>query len=121
MECWIPEEEEMRLGEDWREYEQRLYGLFKLDFLDSSPMYDGLPVRVRVNPKYDEREEAFWHLTCRDYSHTDGSPESRDPDLERCRRIRWPRVHRVLSRLCAAFRDGGRLPGHHDLGRGPYR
>lgn len=59
MECWIPEEEEMRPGEDWREYEQRLYGLFKLDFLDSSPMYDGLPVRVRVNPKYGQLITAY--------------------------------------------------------------
>ena len=35
------------------------------------------------------------------YSHTDGSPESRDPDLERCRRIRWPRAFIECYRACA--------------------
>lgn len=105
MECWIPGEEELRPGEDWRDYELRLYDLFKADFLDSRPMFDGMPVRVRVNPKYDEREEAFWHLTCRDYSHGDGLPESRDPDMERCRRIRWPRAFIENHRVCALHSD----------------
>ena len=61
MECWISGKKS-RPGEDWRDYELRLYDLFKADFLDSRPMFDGMPVRVRVNPKYDEREEAFWDL-----------------------------------------------------------
>lgn len=92
MECWIPEEIELQKGEDWADYENRLYDVFSSDFIESTPKYQDLPIVIRTDPRYDGKEEAFWHLTCRDYQHVDGKPESRDPDIERCRRIRWPRA-----------------------------
>ena len=92
MECWIPEEEEYDGSSPWEEYENMLYRIFRNDFVYSNPVFCGLPVKTRANPRFDSKEESFWHLTCRDYGHTDGRPESRDPDLERCKRIRWPRA-----------------------------
>ena len=92
MECWIPDETDMNDFESWREYDAFLYSIFKRDFVDTRPIFKGLEVRPRTNPRYDEREESFWHLTCRDYGHKNGLPECRDPDLGRCRRIRWPRA-----------------------------
>lgn len=103
--CWIPDEVEWNGCEPWPEYEKRLYEVFRRDFLDARPVFNNLPVRVRIDPKYDEREEAFWHLTCRDYQHKDGTPESRDPDLERCKRIRWPRAFLELYSSCYGAAD----------------
>ena len=92
MECWIPDEVDMGGFDSWKEYDEYLYSIFKRDFVESRPLFDGLEVRPRTNPRFDEREESFWHLTCRDYGHKDGLPQSRDPDLSRCRRIKWPRA-----------------------------
>lgn len=121
MECWVPEEVERKPDEDWTSYEDRLYGLFEEDFVRSSPMYGGKRVFVRKDPRFDGREEAFWHLTCRDYSHKDGRPESRDPDLERCRRIRWPRA--VIERHMTCSGDVGNAWGCHGVlvWRGSHR
>ena len=78
--------------DSWAEYDEFLYSVFKHDFVESRPTFGGMEVRPRTNPRFEEREESFWHLTCRDYGHKDGSPQSRDPDLSRCRRIKWPRA-----------------------------
>lgn len=101
MDCWIPEEEFRDCSESWSDYDKRLYAIFRADFVESRPIFNGFPVKPRTNPYYDEREESFWHLTCRDYGHTNGGSKSRDPDLERCRRIRWPRAFIDNYLLCA--------------------
>ena len=67
MECWIPDEVDMGGFDSWGEYDEYLYSIFKRDFVESRPLFDGLEVRPRTNPRFDEREESFWHLTCRDY------------------------------------------------------
>lgn len=108
MECWIPEETDSSEFDSWEEYDRFLYSVFKSDFVDSRPIFEGMEVKPRTNPRFDEREESFWHLTCRDYRHKSGLPESRDPDLDRCRRIRWPR----------AFIEHHLECGYHDINPG---
>ena len=92
MECWIPGLFEWESLSEWQNYDGELYAIFKRDWLDSSPKFMGLPVHVRYDPKWGDREEAYWHLTCRDYDKKGKGPESRDPDLDRCKRIEWPRA-----------------------------
>lgn len=92
MECWVPEFVEHSDFETWEEYDEFLYAIFRRCFIESKPAFKGKPVNVRSNPRFEEREESYWHITCRDYAHKSGLPESRDPDLERCRRIKWPRA-----------------------------
>lgn len=102
MECWIPEEEPYNPSTPWSDYETHLYSIFKNDFIDGFPTYNGKPVMIRTDPRYDNKEEGFWHLTCRDYSHKSGRPEDRDPDLDRCRRIRWPKAFIENNELCSS-------------------
>lgn len=92
MECWVPGFVERSSFNDWAEYDEFLYETFRKDFVLSHPVFRGVRVNVRANPRFEEREESYWHLTCRDYAHVSGLPESREPDLERCRRIKWPRA-----------------------------
>ena len=105
MDCWVPELIEYDSTSEWKEYEAALYEIFKRDFLESKPVFNGLPVSVRTDPRFDGKEEGFWHVTCRDYSHKDGTPESRDPDMERCRRIKWPRAFIENYGLCERDTD----------------
>ena len=105
MDCWVPELIEYDSSSEWKEYEAALYEIFKRDFLESKPVFNGLPVSVRTDPRFDGKEEGFWHVTCRDYSHKDGTPESRDPDMERCRRIKWPRAFIENYGLCERDTD----------------
>ena len=100
-ECWIPCYVELvDFGNNWAEYDAALYRIFKSDFIESSPTFQGKQVGIRVNPRYDMREETCWHITCRDYGHESGLPESRNPDLERCRRIKWPRSFIDNHEMC---------------------
>lgn len=101
-ECWIPEYVECGDLSRWGEYEDLLYSIFQEDFIKSRPDYRGKRVAIRRHPVVQGREEAFWHLTCSDYGHKGGGPKDRDPDLERCRRIRWPRAFIECSEECGA-------------------
>lgn len=104
--CWIPPLLEKEEDQGWGEYDAQVYGVFKRDFIDSRPTYHGKPVKIRYQPIYDDRAEAYWHLTCRDYNHKSGLPEDRSPDLERCRRIKWPRAFIENSDKCPEDGNG---------------
>jgi hypothetical protein len=86
--CWLPALELFDdYKQDWRQYESVIYEVFKTDFIDSQPVFEGKPVRIRKHPLEYNKEEAFFHITCQDYNK-DGN---RNPDLRRCERIRWVR------------------------------
>lgn len=72
---------------EWEIYEEYLYSIFKADFLANPLRFNGKFVRTRQYPKINDREEAFYHITCKNYFN----PKERDPDLRRCERIRWAR------------------------------
>ncbi len=63
-----------------------LYSIFKRDFKDSRPMYEGRA--VWFFPETEEgREVIFWHLTHREDKQTG----QRLPDHRRCERLPWVR------------------------------
>ncbi len=72
----------------WKQYEDQLYQIFKADFIDDWPFLFNLPVRLRRRDPVDGKEEAFYHVTC---NHFLESNNDRQPDLERCARICWIR------------------------------
>ncbi len=87
--CWLPALEFFDdYGNDWTTYESVLYSIFKNDFIDSHPSFKNLRVSVKHFPKEYDKEEAFFHTTCKDYI---GGGE-RVPDFRRCERIRWIRA-----------------------------
>jgi hypothetical protein len=60
--------------------------MFKKDFLDSVPRFQGQPLHIKREPLMEGREATFWHLI------TEGEIEqTRNPHEMRCERIRWPR------------------------------
>ncbi len=87
--CWIPALELFEdYGNDWPSYEAVLYGIFKGDFIDSHPVFNNKRVSVKHYPKEFDKEEAFFHTTCKDYV----GGGDRVPDFRRCERIRWIRA-----------------------------
>ena len=73
-------------GGDWDAYLEAIYGIFKKDFIDSRPNYDGMRVGIKRHPMDGGKEATFWHLI------SEGRVElDRIPDLRRCERISWPR------------------------------
>lgn len=105
MECWIPDLLQCKNLSEWRRYDGKLYAIFKRDWIDGPPEFMGLPVRVRHNPKWGGREEGYWHLTCCNYSKEGSGPKSRDPDMDRCERIEWPRAFVENYQHCDVCED----------------
>lgn len=101
--CWVPELEYFEdYSNSWEQYQNMLYSVFKKDFIDSHPRFNGKPINIRKHPIEFGREEAFYHVTCQDYMK-DGE---RVPDFRRCERIRWVRAfiehYNCDSSLCKA-------------------
>lgn len=85
--CWLPKLEEMNDFSTCNEYEDALYYIFFDDLIKNTLYFNGKPVRTRKHPMYNDKEEAFFHVTCCDFNK-DGD---RNPDFRRCERIRWIR------------------------------
>lgn len=99
--CWLPNQEYFDdYNNLWNEYQDALYSIFKNDFIDNPPSFEGKQVHVRKHPMEYEKEEAFFHVTCQDYLK-DGE---RVPDFRRCERIRWVKAfienYQCDSSLC---------------------
>ena len=87
-ECWLPELIAFENLANWVVHEERLYKIFKADFIDDGPFFLGKKVRIRYHPKENNKENAFYHVTCRDFAKNN----DRSPDIRRCERILWIRA-----------------------------
>lgn len=89
MECkWLPDIIPCKNWLEFIEYQNTIYKVFKHDFIDTSPYFEGLVVNIRKEPKIDGFEQAFFHVTSKEYV----AGEERCPDPRRCERIRWIRA-----------------------------
>lgn len=86
---WLPKLEPYNTATEWKEYEDFIYGIFKNDFISTYPNFENKRVKIRYHPIEFGKEEAFFHVTCQDYSKD--KDRERAPDLRRCERIRWVR------------------------------
>ena len=86
--AWLPELTTLKDSDGkWEVYVEVVYNLFKRDFVDSQPQFDGKWVRCRKDPIYDGKFAGFWHCV------SDGVVEDdRTPDMCRCERISWVRL-----------------------------
>ena len=70
---WLPELEyferdnSIDYQRDWRRYEDYLYEIFKDHFINNPPKWDSLPLQIRRHPIVYGKEEAFYHIICKDY------------------------------------------------------
>jgi hypothetical protein len=72
---------------DWNRYLDALYDVFRGDFLKSQPFLGDRRCGSKRFPKINGKEGTFWHLI------SEGRVEGdRLPDMQRCQRIRWPRL-----------------------------
>ena len=75
---------------NWEKYNKKLYEVFIKDFIATNLYFKRKKVQIRINPKQDNYEHAFIHLTCTSTKMSD-DPNDRIPDLRRCERIEWNR------------------------------
>lgn len=85
---WLPALVEYDAAEeDWLVYTEKLYALFKRDFVDGRPTFRGRRLGLKKHPLLDGKEATFWHLI------TEGPEEAkRVPQADRCARVQWPRA-----------------------------
>ena len=83
---WLPALIEMSLWNE--EVLAGLYAVFRNDFIDNPPRYQGGEVWFFPERERD-KELIFWHLTEREDPPGTGN---RLPDFRRCERLRWARA-----------------------------
>lgn len=71
---------------DWRTYLAAVYAMFKRDFVDSKPVFQGRRLGLKRLPMAQDKEATFWHMI-----QEGPVEEERIPDFRRCERICWPR------------------------------
>lgn len=79
----------------YSKYEDELYDLFKKEYMNSSVIYNNLPVVFRETPKHLGKEEAFYHIICK----KDQKKNEFNPTSERCERILWSK-YIILNEPC---------------------
>lgn len=82
---WLPELIEYPDWNKYKEYEDKLYCIFREMYLDSNIYYQRKPIKYRYVPKINDKEESFYHCTCKNYVKI----EEREPDPNRMIRIKW--------------------------------
>lgn len=73
---------------DWQKYEDKLYSIFKNDFIVNDTLFKNKIVQIRKHPIVCDKEQTFFHITSKNFSFND-DPNDRLPDLRRCERIHW--------------------------------
>ena len=73
----------------WNEYLDEIYKVFKNDFIDNKPIFEGKNVNFRKAPMDGKYEHTFIHLTHKDEFHKSDNPNDRIPDPRRAERIGW--------------------------------
>ncbi len=100
-------------GSDWPSYEERLYEVFRADFLVSPLEWRGLRVTVQREPLLNGKEDGFWHVV------TETGPtkrrDDRIPNLDRCARIRWIKAV-ITAPASAVCTFGQSRNGHQHYG-----
>jgi hypothetical protein len=87
---WLPPLLKRKDFKSEQEYIDHLYNIFSNDFLNQTPRFMGLPIRVKRHPKYDgifhDKDATFRHLI------TEGPNETtREIAYYRCETIGWMR------------------------------
>ena len=71
-------------AERWKAHLEQIYQVFVDEVANGGLSYQGLPIKCRFHPSYDNKHGSFWHLMSEGRDE-----EERTPDLERCARMRW--------------------------------
>ncbi|MBS4060887.1 MAG: hypothetical protein KG029_10845 [Bacteroidetes bacterium] len=70
---------------DWDTYLDKIYQVFRRDFVARKPVFRGIRLALKRHPISEGKEATFWHII------SEGKDEqNRTPDLRRCERMGWP-------------------------------
>lgn len=72
-------------GGDFTEYIEEIYRIFREDFIDSKPVFEGIRLGLKKYPLVGGKAYTFYHFT-----HEGSDEENREPNLRRMERIAWP-------------------------------
>ena len=86
---WLPEINPCNNLSEYSKYEKELYKIFKQMFFIDKVSFNGLPVKVKISPRYLEYETSFIHLTCKTESKNPEDLNDREPDFRRAERLHW--------------------------------
>lgn len=86
---WLPDINPCKNLANYGEYEKDLYNVFRQMFFIDKVTFEGLPVKVKISPRYLEYETSFIHLTCKTESKDPKDLNDREPDLRRAERLHW--------------------------------
>ena len=81
--------------DNFNAYFEAVYKIFKKDFVDSKPKFEGAVLGLKSFPLIDGKEYTFYHFT-----HSGDIENERLPDLRRLERIAWPRPFIDFSDDC---------------------
>jgi len=73
-------------GGDATSFLEAVYSIFKKDFVDSRPVFEGKRLGLKKYPLIEGKEYTFYHFT-----HDGNFENERLPNLRRMERIPWPR------------------------------
>ena len=73
-------------GGDFNQYLEAVYAIFKRDFVDSKPSWEGKRFALKKYPMEFGKEHTFYHITHEGHDETE-----RIPDMRRMERITFPR------------------------------
>jgi len=84
---WLPNLELLSDHDgNWDRYLEAIYAIFRHDFVDSKPSFQGVRLGLKRHPIVNGKESTFWHIISSGDNEAD-----RLPDMRRCERIRWPK------------------------------
>ena len=73
-------------GGNFTQYLEAVYAIFKHDFVDSKPSWEGKRFALKKYPMEFGKEHTFYHIT-----HEGHDEKDRKPDFRRMERIAFPR------------------------------
>jgi hypothetical protein len=77
-------------GGDWKSYDDYLYSIFYSDFFHTRVKFRDKTLRIREQPRVENKAQAYYHVTSVDTSNTNDE-DNRIPDMRRCERVPWIR------------------------------
>ena len=88
---WLPEIISFSdYNSDWKQYSEKIFQIFKKDFIDSKPLYNSKPVLFDNRP-INNYPACFWHLITEDKIEDYSRLGVENISLLRCERLCWIR------------------------------
>lgn len=73
---------------DWKKYLEKLFKIFKKDFINSKPLYNSKPV-LFDNRQINGYPACFWHLITEEKTKDYDRISEENVSLSRCERVCW--------------------------------